>query len=143
VKRLNVGSRKQCHTIGHGSLFSNAENLGKIQTLRSSVDDRNATSGSTGSEYSTSRVTGSTFLKSTDRRIVDLEVQMTVFAVYVKPEVVISRPEVVYGCDTTTPIMLSVWCTAWVSSGTGVRFMCHARHRPLSKVLSISQIPLR
>jgi len=32
LKRLNVRSRKQCHTIVQGLSFSNAENLGKTQT---------------------------------------------------------------------------------------------------------------
>jgi len=48
-----------------------------------------------GSEYSTSQVTGSTFLPSNGSRIVDLRVQTAVFAVSVKPEVVVCRPEVV------------------------------------------------
>ena len=61
------------------------------------ADDQNTISDFTGSEYSTSHVAGSTFLVSTGLRIVDLEVQATVFAVYVKPEVVVSRPEGVSG----------------------------------------------
>jgi len=60
-----------------------------------SADDRNTTSGSTGSEYSTSQVTGSTFLPSRGFRVVGLQVQTAVFAVFVKPEVVVFRPEVV------------------------------------------------
>jgi len=32
LKRLNVGSRKQCPTIAQGLWFSDAENLGKTQT---------------------------------------------------------------------------------------------------------------
>ena len=48
-----------------------------------------------GSEYSTSQVTGRTFLSSRGFRIVDLRVQTAVFAVSVKPEVVVCRPEVV------------------------------------------------
>ena len=47
----------------------------------------------TGSEYSTSHVTGSTFLPCRCFRIVDLRIQMAVFVV--KPELVVSRPEVV------------------------------------------------
>jgi len=31
LKRLNTGSRKQCHTIAQGLQFFDAENLGKTQ----------------------------------------------------------------------------------------------------------------
>jgi len=79
-----------------------------------SADDWNTTFGSTGSEYSTTQVTGSTFLQFRGFRIVDLRAQ-TAFAVSVKPEVVVSigssfaRPEVVSsGPDTATPITPSV-----------------------------------
>jgi len=53
------------------------------------------TFSSRGSEYSTSQVTGSSFLASRGFRIVDLRVQTSVFAVSGKPEVVVSRPEVI------------------------------------------------
>jgi len=66
------------------------------ERYKTSADDRNnTTSGSTGSEYSTLRVTGSTFLPSRGFRIVDLQVQTAVFAVSVKPEVVVCRPGLV------------------------------------------------
>jgi len=42
------------------------------------VDDRNTTSGSTGSEYSTSRVTGSTFLPSRGFHIVHLSSDVSI-----------------------------------------------------------------
>ena len=96
-----------------------------------SADDRNTTSGSTGCEYSTSRVTGSTFLLSRCFRIADLPVQTTVFAVSVKSEMVVSRPEVVlrdrkwippahtatpitpsmkeFSVSTPSPLLLSIW----------------------------------
>jgi len=60
-----------------------------------SANDRNTTSGSTGSEYLTSYLTGSTFLSSICFQIVDMRVQTAVFAVSDnKPKVVVSRPEV-------------------------------------------------
>jgi len=70
----------------------------------------------TGSEYSALQVTGSTFLPSRSFPIVDLRVQMAVFALSVKPEVVplsmrssFARPEVAsFGPDTATPITPSV-----------------------------------
>jgi len=73
---------------GHRRLLS-------AQTPGTSDDDRNTTSGSTGSEHSTLKVTGSTFLPSRDIRIVCRRVQTAVFPVSVKPEVVVCRPEVV------------------------------------------------
>jgi len=66
-----------------------------VQNATGRTDDWNTTSGSTGSEYSTSQVTGSTFLPYRGFRIVDLRVQTAVFVVSVKPEVFVSRPEVV------------------------------------------------
>jgi len=60
-----------------------------------SADDRNTTSSPMGSEYSTSQVTDRTFLPLTGIRIVDQWVQTAVFAVSVKPDVVVSGPEVV------------------------------------------------
>ena len=65
------------------------------ECYETSANDRNTTSGSTGSEYSTSQVTESTLLPSRGFWIVDLQVQTAVLAVSVKPEVVVSRPEVV------------------------------------------------
>ena len=44
----------------------------------------------TGSEYAMSQVTGSSFLSSRDFGIVELRVQTALFAVSVKPEVVVS-----------------------------------------------------
>jgi len=60
-----------------------------------SADDRNNTSGSTRNEYLMSQVTGSTCLSSRGFQIVDPRVDMVVFVVSVKPEVVVSRLEVV------------------------------------------------
>jgi len=45
------------------------------QQTGTSADNQNTTSGSTGSEYSTSQVTGSTFLMSSGFRVVVLQVQ--------------------------------------------------------------------
>ena len=45
------------------------------ECYRTSADDRNTTSGSTGSEYSTSQVTGSNFLPFRGFRVVDLRRQ--------------------------------------------------------------------
>jgi len=87
-------------------------------TLRSrqqtvAADDLNTTSCLTGSEYSTSQVTGSTFLSSRRGfRIVDLRVQTAVFVVSVKTGSgclstgrSFARPEVAFsGRDTATPI---------------------------------------
>jgi len=52
--------------------------------------------GLTESEYSSSQVTGSTILPSRGFRIINLRVQSDgMFVVSVKPEVVVSQPEVV------------------------------------------------
>jgi len=72
----------------HITLCTGAECYG------TSADDRNTNSGSMENEYSTS-VIGSTFLPSPNFWIVDLHDQMAVFAVSIKPEVVVSPPEVV------------------------------------------------
>jgi len=77
--RITLHSRQQTGAECYGTL----------------ADDRNTTSGSMESEYSTSQVTGSSFLTDRGFRIVDLRVQTAVFAVSVKPEVVVSRPEVI------------------------------------------------
>jgi len=55
-----------------------------------SADAQNTTSGLMLTEYSTAQVTGSTFLSSRGFWIVDLRVQTAVFAVSIKPEVVLS-----------------------------------------------------
>ena len=77
--RITLRSRKQTCAECYGS----------------SADDRNTIYGSTGSEYSTSQVTGSNILPSRGFQIVDLRVETAAFAVLVKPEVAVFRPEVV------------------------------------------------
>ena len=83
-----------------------------------SADDRNTTSGSTGSEYSTSQITGSTLLSSRGFRIVELcesddsrpicGLRQTGSGC-LSTGSSFSRPEVaVCGPDTATPITPSV-----------------------------------
>jgi len=86
--RWPIFARNACITL-HRRQKTGAECYG------TSADDRNTTSGSTGNEYSTSQMTGSTLLQSRGVLIVDVRVQTAVCAVSVKPEVVVSLPEVV------------------------------------------------
>ena len=89
------------------------------KTPGTSANDRNTTSGSTGSQYSTSQVTGSTFLPSRDFRIIDLRIHTAVFAISVKPEVgwlsTGSSFATVVPCGnlhqsfTDAPVMVALW----------------------------------
>jgi len=58
---------------------------------RTSTDNWSTASSSTGSEYSTSQVTGSTLMPFRGFQVVDLRGHTTVFVVSVKPEVIVDR----------------------------------------------------